>query len=87
MRFSLGLCNLYRRFVPSFARLSSPLNKNLKEGVLLQFELYYTKRDAVDVRKEKLVTLHVLALPRLNGQYRNDANACDAQVGCGLLQE
>lgn len=42
---------------------------------------------AVKVFKGKLITPTVLALPKSNGQYTTDTDACDTQVGCVLSQE
>lgn len=86
MRAILGLCNVWRQFVPNLARLPSVLSKKLKIGAFRQFRLDDTKCNAVDACKKKLVTTHVLALPRLNEKYAIGMDACDKQVGCYLLQ-
>lgn len=87
LRLFLGLFIVYRRFVPNFAKLVSPLNKKLKKGETLRFELDDKGRKTVDALKEKLTTLAVLALYRLNGKYTPDKEACDTQAECVLLQE
>jgi hypothetical protein len=39
MRSFLGLCNVYRRFISHFARISSVLTRHLKGNVTEPFEL------------------------------------------------
>lgn len=82
----LGLCNVYRSFVPNFARLAAPLNKNLEKGEPLQFELDDRMGKAVDVFKEKLINTPALALPRKNRQYTLVTDHFCTQLGCVLLQ-
>lgn len=40
----LGLCNVYRRLVPNFAKLNSPLNKKLRKEEPLQLSLDRKRR-------------------------------------------
>lgn len=49
----LGLCNVYISFVSSFERLAASLNRKLKKGELLQFQLEKSERQAVEALKEK----------------------------------
>lgn len=60
MLLFLGLCNVYRRFVPNFSALASPLNKKLKKGESLRIKLDDKERKVVDVLKEKLISLPAL---------------------------
>lgn len=64
MRSFLGLCNVYRRFVPCFAKNAAFLNKKLKNEKTSQFVLDYQERRAVNELKNYLVSPPVLALPR-----------------------
>lgn len=64
----MKLCDIYHRFVPKFTMLASMPNKKSNKGELLQFGIEKNKRQAVDVSKEKLITLSVLALTGLNGK-------------------
>lgn len=77
---------MYHWFVPSFIKLSSPLNKELKKEKPLRFELDDTERKEVDVLKEKLITTPALALYRPKGQYKIETDACDNQTGCVQLK-
>lgn len=36
--FILGLCNVYERFVPSFAERAAPLNSILKKRIPVKFD-------------------------------------------------
>lgn len=83
----LGFCDVYRRLVPSFVRLASPLKKKPRKEAPRQFKLSNTLRGTMDVLKKELITQPVLALPQLNGHYTIDTDACDSQVACVLLQE
>lgn len=83
----LDLCNVYRRFFPNFARLASPLIKNLTKGEPLHYKVDDEERKPVDVRKKNLILTLVLALPQLSDRYISDTDVCDTQVGCILLQD
>lgn len=63
LRSFLGLCNVYKWFVPNFAPLAAPLKMKLKKGEPLQFWMDATEREAVDTLKEKLISPTALALP------------------------
>ena len=87
LRSFLGLCNVYRRFVPNFARIAHPLNAMLKKGEPKSFEtLRPDAEDAFKALKRALTTTPVLALPRADAHSRLETDACDRQVGCVLLQ-
>lgn len=47
-RSILGMCNVYRRFVPNLARKAATLNKLLKIGALTKWDLENYARTAVD---------------------------------------
>lgn len=59
----------------------------MKKRDLSRFELDTVEREAEDTVKEKLASLPVLALLRLNGQYTVETDVCHTRVGCALLQE
>ena len=88
LRSFLGLCNVFRRFVPNFSRIAAPLNKKLKKGEPQHFDhLTDEELSAMKDLQDKLITPPVLALPRPNGRITIDTDACAYQVGCVLLQE
>jgi len=87
VRSFLGLCNVFRRFVPNFARVSAPLNDKLRKGEPARFAgLTDEETTAFDRLKDLLTSPPILALPRADGHFTLDTDACDRQVGCVLLQ-
>ena len=88
VRSFLGMCNVYRRFVPNFSRIAAPLNKKLRKGEPTNFEVLNDEEyDAFSTLKKKLMSPPILALPRPGYPYTVDTDACNTQVGCCLLQE
>lgn len=84
----LGLCHIFTWFVPIFARIADPFNKKLRKEEPTTFEtLEETERLAFRALQEKLTSPPVLALPRFQGRYIIDTDACDKQIGCILLQQ
>ena len=83
----LGLCNVYRRFVPNFARVSAPLNKLLKKEQSPKLEPFDdTERNAFKKLKEALASPPVLRLPQEQLPFSVDTDACEYQIGCALMQ-
>jgi len=83
----LGMCGVYRRFVPDYAKIAKPLT------VLTSTKLSKhlgpptpEQRGAFEVLKQRLLCPPILALPRLNGDYILDVDASYKQLGCSLLQ-
>jgi len=88
MRSFLGLCNVYRRFVPNFARIAAPLNERLKKGQPTEFgPLSEEEQAAFKELRARLITPPILALPRSGLPMTVETDACDKQVGCVLLQD
>lgn len=87
LRSFLRLCNVYCRFVSSFARVAGPLNRPLRKGEPTRIKLNDDKRRKVDNLEWKLTSPPVLALPRLEGQCMVETDAWDEQVGCVLLHK
>jgi RNase H-like domain found in reverse transcriptase/Reverse transcriptase (RNA-dependent DNA polymerase)/Integrase zinc binding domain/Integrase core domain/Chromo (CHRromatin Organisation MOdifier) domain/Retroviral aspartyl protease len=83
----LGLCNVYRRFVPRFAAVASPLTALLRKDVPFHLPLLSDEQVAAFNRlRDALLSPPILALPRANGSYYLDTDASDGQLGCCLRQ-
>ena len=83
----LGLCNVYRRFVPNFSRTAAPLQRLLRKGE--PFDLPPFAEDQVQVfnlLKAALASPPVLRLPQHGLPYSVDTDACDYRIGCALMQ-
>ena len=88
LRSFLGLCNVYRRFVKNFARISSPLNDLLTKGRPKELEPFTeAEYSAYKELKEKLVSPPVLKLFQPDLPVILETDACNRQVGCILLQK
>ena len=82
LRSFLGLCNVYRRFVPNFARIVVPFTKKLKkEGTDKWDFLNDAETKVFEELKQRLAEPPVLSLPRMNLTYIVDTDACDIQIG------
>ncbi len=80
----LGLCNYYRKFVPAFSELASPLNELLrKEAAFLWTEVH---QNAFTQLKEKLTSAPVLGYPLVEGKYILDTDASNHSIGAILAQ-
>lgn len=88
MRSFLGRRNVYRRFVPNFARTAAPLNRLLRKGESVSLPPPDEEQQtAFDLLKAALATPPVLTLPRQDLPFSEDTDACDEQVGCALMQK
>jgi RNase H-like domain found in reverse transcriptase len=88
LRSLLGLCNVYRRFVPGFAKIASPLNALLRKGESPQLGPFDKNQlEACRTLKEKIISPPILLLPRAQGQYTLDTDASQDQIGCFIFQE
>ena len=87
LRSFLGLCNVYRRFVPRFSAIAAPLNALLAKGTPPQLgPLPSAAITAFNLLRERLLSPPVLALPRAEGALWLDTDASDGQLGCCLIQ-
>jgi transposase InsO family protein len=88
LRSFLGLCNVYRRFVPRFAAVAAPLTGLLGKGTPPQLGTLSPQQiNAFNTLRDKLLSPPVLALPRTTGKLWLDTDASDGQLGTCLLQE
>lgn len=70
LRSFLGLCNVYRRFVPNFARTAAALNKLLRKGESVELDLFTLEQsEAFELLKRALAESPVLCLPRSHLPY------------------
>jgi RNase H-like domain found in reverse transcriptase len=84
----LGLCNVYRRFVPRFAAVAAPLTRLLGKGTSPQLGVFSAQQiDAFNTLRDKLLSPPVLTLPRATGKLWLDTDASDGQLRTCLLQE
>ena len=69
LRSFLGVCNVYRRFVPKFAKVASPLSDMLKKGTPDPFsELDSSQLTAFNTLIKSVTEAPVLALPVSTGK-------------------
>jgi len=88
VRSFVGICNVFRRFVPNFARMAAPLTElRGSTAPVLVPPATPLQQQAFDRLKEALKTPPVLALPRRGRKYVLEVDACGTQVGAALLQE
>ena len=80
-----GLPSFYRRFVPNFTSIVSPLNKLVKKDV----KLVWGKRQELAFKqlKEKLTNAPILALPNFAKTFEIECDASDIGIEGVLLQE
>uniref|UniRef100_A0A151UFQ3 Retrovirus-related Pol polyprotein from transposon 17.6 n=1 Tax=Cajanus cajan TaxID=3821 RepID=A0A151UFQ3_CAJCA len=79
-----GLESFYRRFVPNFSTLASPLNDLVKKDVVF---LWQEKHNlAFQELKQKLTQAPVLALPDFSKTFELECDASGLGIGAVLLQ-
>jgi len=81
----LGLANYYRRFVPRFAEISSPLSDLTKHDTPFLWDERCDK--ALETLKSLLCTAPKLRLPDLNRQVIINTDASDFAVSAVLQQQ
>jgi len=85
VRAFLGLAGYYRRFVPSFASIASPLNAMLGKGK--KFAWSTEAQKSFDELKLALTSSPVLAMPNDDGEFVLDTDASDFAIGAVLSQK
>jgi len=85
VRSFIGMCNVFRRFVPNFARIATPLTDLM--GSTAPVTPTPEQLVAFEELKRRLTQPPVLALPRAGHKYVLDVDACGTQVGAAMLQE
>lgn len=84
LRRFLGLCSYYRKFVPKFAEIASPLHALTRKGN----KFVWTKdcEECFQLLKSKLTTAPVLAYPNFDDVFILDTDASDKAIGAVLSQ-
>ena len=84
VRAFLGLCSYYRRFVKDFSTVAAPLFALTKKGRMFVWD--EVCQETFDRLKTALTTAPILALPKDEGTYVLDCDACDEGIGAVLSQ-
>ena len=84
----LGMFDVYRRFIKDYANIAKPLTKlTSKKLQHVLPSLDAAQLAAFEYFKERLTSTPILALPRREGHFILDTDACAVQVGWTLLQQ
>ena len=87
LRSFLGLCNVYRRFIPNFSHIAAPLNALLKKGMPTNLEPFGDSESAAfDSLINAVLSPPVLSLPKRDLSFSVDTDASDYQLGAALFQ-
>ena len=78
------MASFYRRFVPKFSTLASPLNELVKKDV--SFNWGEKQESAFQQLKEKLTNALILALPNFSKIFELECDASGVGIGVVLLQ-
>lgn len=84
VRAFLGLCAYCRRFTRDFLMVAAPLFELTNKGRTFTWDS--TPKDAFNRLKTVLTTAPILALPKDEGVYVLDCDACDLGIGAVLSQ-
>lgn len=87
LRSFWGVCIVYRRFIPGFAKVAVPLTQRLKKSQPNEFVLDHKEHATVDELKARLTSPLVIEMPRSTRQYFVDSDASGGHLGCVLSQD
>ncbi|CAG2249684.1 Retrovirus-related Pol polyprotein from transposon 17.6 [Mytilus edulis] len=84
IRSFLGLAGYYRKFIPNFSEVASPLTRLTKKAVKFQWDT--SCQNAFEKLKESLVSAPILAYPEGEGEFILDTDASGSGIGAVLSQ-
>ena len=84
VKFFLGLCSYYRRYVKNFADIARPLHKATESKSIFQWTP--EAQSAFEALKQKLVSTPILALPSMKEPFILYTDASMTAVGAVLAQ-
>ena len=79
-----GLASFYRRFVPNFSSLASPLNELVKKDVAFCWNDKHEQ--AFQRLKAQLTNAPIVALPNFSKTFEIECDASGVGIGAVLLQ-
>ena len=85
VRSFLGMCSYYRRFIPNFSQISTPLVQLTKKYAKFKWSPECEK--SFDFLKDSLTVVPLLAYPDMNKPYILYTDASDVAIGGALCQE
>ena len=85
VRSFLGLASYYRKFVPGFSAVATPLTSLLHKDK--HFQWTPSEQEAFNSLKERLITAPVLLLPDPNKSFTITTDASDFAIGAVLTQD
>ena len=87
VRSFLGLSGYYRRYIPDYATIASPLTDLVKKNAPNKVYWENIHQQAFDKLKEALTNEPILKLPDVNKTFILRTDASDVGLGAMLLQE
>lgn len=86
LRSIMSTCNVYKRFIPSFASKAVPLNKQLEVRTSTKLDLNEGDLVATDEVRQNFIEPRYLALPKSDQPFTIETDIYDKQIRCVLLQ-
>lgn len=82
------MCNVYRKFVPNFARNSDSLTQTLRKGVEKALPPPTGEQvSSFELLINALISPPVLRLPDAKKPFSIGMDVCNDQIGCALFNE
>jgi len=87
LRAFLGLVGFYRRFIPNFAAIASPLTDATRKGAPNQLEWEESHERSFTELKRHIVNPPILKLPNFEEVFILQTDASDVGIGALIAQE